>query len=126
MVETDGAQFEMRWAGPNPFYNPMCFGTVQPYGDGSRIRAGFKISLRDLSTLGIFTAMVTLSLVGRPTSLFYRLLLGLAILMTILFWAKNRSSEPMRAHLIKVLSDAAAAPKRGADPFSAVMSTNGP
>jgi hypothetical protein len=41
-VATNGSTFQMQWTGNvSPLYNPLCFGTVQPYGNGSRIRAGF-------------------------------------------------------------------------------------
>jgi hypothetical protein len=53
VVETDGPTFQMGWIGNiSPLYNPLCFGTIQPYGTGSRIRAGFRQSGKALIAIG--------------------------------------------------------------------------
>ena len=106
-VEIEGSQFQMRWLGsPNPFYNPRCFGTVQPYGDGSRVRAGFKLDPKDFRILGLTAAMVIIGVLG-PHSTFNWVLFGAMAIFTIFIAARNRSAEPMRARLIEVLANAA-------------------
>ena len=125
-VERKGLEFEMYWNGAiSPFYNPVCFGIVQPYGNGSRIRAGFKLN----SKMFRFFAVVAFSalIFPLPNPSLWELALSGLMLSTIAYpLLKNRTREPMRTRLIDVLTEAANAPKRIADPFSAVMSTNGP
>jgi hypothetical protein len=109
-VEIEGSQFQMRWLGDtNPFYNPLCFGTAQPYGDGSRIRAGFKLTTKDFLIVGCVAAMPVLGLLGRQ-SIFNWVLVGIMVMLLIYTAARNRSAEPMRTRLIEVLTNAAKGP----------------
>lgn len=123
-VEIEGSQFRMRWfGGPNPFYNPWCFGTVQPYGEGSRIRAGFKLSAREFLVIGAIVALAVLRLLGRR-SIVNWMLFGAMVMLAIFTWARNRSAEPMRARLIEVLANTARQPAPNSSPQSMTMSTN--
>ena len=108
-VEIDGSQFEIRWVGNiSPLYNPVCFGIVEPYGDGSRIRGGFKLQGRLLSFLYyVATAAIVAFLISqldRDWQIFT------AIIAVLLFIAAiNGRREPKRAALIEVLTTAARA-----------------
>ena len=108
-VEIDGSQFEIRWVGNiSPLYNPVCFGVVEPYGDGSRIRAGFKLQGRLLSFLYYIAAAaivaVLISQLDRDWQIFT------AIIAVLIFIAAiNGRREPKRAALIEVLTTAARA-----------------
>ena len=124
-VETEGSHFQMKWLGSaNPFFNPACFGTVQPYGEGSRIRAGFQVSRKEVLLLALPLMQVGILLLGERTAFTWALvaLLGVALLFIAL---RNRNAEPLRAQLIEVLSTAARQ-ATAADPAPAIMRTNGP
>jgi hypothetical protein len=108
-VRTVDYQFELQWAGRGrPLYNPICFGTVQPYGDGSRIRAGFKIDPRDLMPLLIFVpfgvlialhpSLGTLASLAAPVVLFARRM------------GSRRDAAVMRLGLSEILAHAAQQP----------------
>jgi hypothetical protein len=106
-VKIEGAQFEIRWVGVwNPFFNPLCFGTVQPYGDGSRIRAGFKLSPRGLRLFGVYASLVIVTVLGPPSTFKWVFSASLAILL-IFIALRRRGPEPMRARLIENLAKAA-------------------
>jgi len=125
-VEKKGREFEMHWAGSiSPLYNPVCFGIAQPLGDGSRLRAGFKLDRRSLRLFGLFTAMPIVSLMGRLDT-FILILAALMFISVGSAMVRNRTSEPMRSRLIDVLTDAAKATSPAPQPFARMMSTNGP
>lgn len=126
-VATDGSTFQMQWAGNvSPLYNPLCFGTVQPYGNGSRIRAGFRLNRRALIAIGYLPAMVVVSLVGGDRSTVIWVLVAIAIVIVAFTFGWNRTSEPMRARLVEVLATAAQEPAGSHSAFPKAMSTNGP
>ena len=107
-MEIEGSQFQLRWQGDatNPFHNPRCFGSVQAYGDGSRIRAGFKLFAKDFVMVGCGMGSAVLILLGgRTVSSFAFAAIFLAILISM--GARNRTAEPLRARLIEVLAKAA-------------------
>lgn len=126
VVESKGLGFEMYWNGLiSPFYNPLCFGIVQPYGEGSRIRAGFKLNSKLFRFFGAAAFCALILLLGNPSV--WEFALSALMLSTVAYpLLKNRTREPMRTRLIEALTEAAKAPKRIADPFSTVISTNGP
>ena len=106
-VEIDGSQFEMQWGSAgNPFFNPVCFGIVQPYGDGSRIRAGFKLSKIQLRLFAIYTFMAEINLFGERTWVTW-LLFGFMTVVLLYAAMRYRNAEPMRSRLIEALSKAA-------------------
>jgi hypothetical protein len=119
-VEIDGSEFKIRWGPANPLYNPMCFGTVQPYGEGSRIRGGFKLSLRDATPLALFGVATLLPLL-LDWSIAHWAFFGFAIFMAAFVGLRYRSVEPMRSRLVDVLSEAAKTPA----PQRAWASTSG-
>ena len=107
-VELTGSEFRMHWVGDiSPFYNPMCYGTVEQAGNGSRITAGFKLSPREVRLIVALASMALLPILLGSTSRI-QWLWGMFMLAS-LAWAvlKNRTSEPMRARLIEVLTNAA-------------------
>ena len=125
-VTVKASSFEMQWLGNiSPLYNPVCFGVVQPYGEGSRIRAGFKLSRNSLILLGAYTAMGVINLFGGLN--WFRLALSWSMLGTVAgmaFWKTD--AGPARAELINVLQELSSEPNAAPAPFSYVMSTNGP
>ncbi len=118
LVEIEGAGFQMRWAPFNPFYNPMCFGTVQPYRDGSRIRAGFKLYKRDFVFMGAAFSGAVFPLLMGFWSTFYVASFALMVILLSPMILKNRTSEPMRTRLIEVLEIAAGRSTTANDAFS--------
>jgi hypothetical protein len=124
-VETKGAQFEMRWGRSLLVYNPICFGIVQPYGDGSRIRAGFKLSMRAFLLVTVMVATAVLTLFSDRSMMDWARFAYFAIIVTFLV-SRNRSAEPMRARLIEVLSETVQAPTTNGSAASPMMSTIGP
>jgi Flp pilus assembly protein TadB len=112
-LQIDGSQFQMHWLGAsNPFFNPVCFGTVQPYGDGSLVRAGFKLSVRNLVLVGCFAATAILSILTWRSTVSWTLF-GITAALLLFTLVRNRSAEPMRTRLVEVLSSAALqAPKQ--------------
>ena len=107
-VEITGSEFQMHWLGDiSPFYNPMCYGTVEEAGNGSRITAGFKSAPREVLLIVALGGMAVLPMLLGSTSRI-QWLLG-AFMLACLAWAvlKNRTSEPMRTRLIEVLTNAA-------------------
>jgi hypothetical protein len=107
-VEITGSQFQMHWLGNiSPFYNPLCYGTVEQAGNGSRITAGFKLAPREVLLIVALASMALLPMLLGSTSSIQWLLS--VFMLACLAWAalKNRTSEPMRARLIEVLTNAA-------------------
>jgi len=107
-VEIKGSEFRMYWHGQiSPFYNPLCFGTVEQTTNGSRITAGFKLSRRELISIGAYATSALLPfLMGHPSA--FTWLLAAVMFVCLAAWTmKNRASEPMRARLIEVLANAA-------------------
>jgi hypothetical protein len=125
-VTVKASSFEMQWLGNiSPLYNPVLFGVVQPYGEGSRIRAGFKLSKQGLSMLGIYTAMGVINLFGGLN--WFRLALSWSMLGTVAgmaFWKTD--AGPARAELIEVLQELARERTAAPPPFTTMLSTNGP
>jgi len=105
-VEIDGSGFKLRWGAANPFYNPVCFGTVQPYGAGSRIRAGFKMDLKALQIFWLFGASALLAALVNGGA-FNWAMLAFMVILVITLWARRQTSEPMRTRLIEVLNASA-------------------
>jgi hypothetical protein len=126
LVEIEGAGFQMRWTGVNPFFNPTCFGTVQPYRDGSRIRAGFKLYKRDFVFIGAAFAGAVFPLLMGRWSTFYLGYFGLMVIFLSAVVLKNRTSEPMRTRLVEVLEIAAGRSTNANDAFSAANAGSQP
>ena len=103
--------------GANSLYNPVCFGTVEPYGNGSRIRAGFKLDLRDIAAVGLLPAMTALALLGRRST-FNWVLFAISLILLVVLAVRNRGAEPMRARLIEVLSNAANQARKPGLPYT--------
>jgi hypothetical protein len=118
-VEIEGSQFEMRWGAANPFFNPTCFGTVQPYGEGSRIRAGFKLYKRDFVFMGAAFTGAVFPLVMGMWSTFYVGYFAVMVILLSPMVLKNRTSEPMRTRLIEALESAAGRSTSANDAFVA-------
>jgi hypothetical protein len=125
-VTTKGSEFELYWGGDiSPFYNPVCFGSVEAVGTGSRISAGFKLHARTILMMGALAAMAIMPLIGGGST-FSWILAGVMFALLVAGAVKNRSAEPMRARLIETLASAARQPAKNGLPFCMAMSTNGP
>lgn len=125
-VTVEDSRFEMAWLGDiSPFYNPVCFGSVEQVGTGSRIKAGFKLNARNLMMMGGYAVMAILPLIGGGST-FSWILSGIMFATLAAMAARNRSAEPMRTRLIEALTSAAQQPARNSAPFSTMMSANGP
>ena len=106
-IKISGAEFEMRWlARSNPLYNPLCHGLVQPYGDGSRIRAGFRRDRKAFWMLMLPFASIALSFFIHR-DFWYGVIGGAMLAYTALFLLTRRTPEPMRSALIEVIEKAA-------------------
>jgi hypothetical protein len=107
-VEIKGSEFQMYWLGRiSPFYNPLCFGTVEQTANGSRISAGFKLTRHEFIFMGAALGGAALPLLLGMWTTFY---VGYFVVMLILLAPmvmKNRTAEPMRTRLIEVLTNAA-------------------
>jgi hypothetical protein len=126
-VATNGSTFQMQWTGNvSPLYNPLCFGTVQPYGNGSRIRAGFRLNRRAFIPIGYLPAMVIVSLIGGDRSTVIWVVVAIATVTVAFTLGWNRTSEPMRTRLVEVLTTAAQEPTSSHSALPRAMSTNGP
>jgi hypothetical protein len=102
-LEITGAEFEMRWlARSNPLYNPLCYGIVQPYGQGSRIRAGFRVDQKAFWMLMLPFASIALSFFIHA-EFWYGVLAGLFVIYTAFLLLTRRTPEPMRSALIEVI-----------------------
>ena len=107
-LEITGSEFQMHWLGNiSPFYNPLCYGTVEQAGNGSRITAGFKRALRQVLLIVALASMALLPILLGSTSRIQWLLSVLMLACLALAVLKNRTSEPMRTRLIEVLTNAA-------------------
>jgi hypothetical protein len=106
-LEITGAEFEMRWlARSNPLYNPLCYGIVQPYGEGSRIRAGFRIDQKAFWMLMLPFASIALGFVINAD--FWKgAIAGLFVIYTAFLLLTRRTPEPMRSALIEVIEQVA-------------------
>jgi hypothetical protein len=125
-VTAKGLEFELYWGGDiSPLYNPVCFGSVEPVGTGSRINAGFKLHARNILMIGGFASMAIMPLIGGGSTDSW-LLAGVMFAILLATVVKNRTAEPMRARLIEMLANAAQQPVKNGLPFSTAMSTNGP
>jgi hypothetical protein len=125
-VDVSGSEFSLRWVGStSPFYNPVCFGTVEAAGQGSRIKAGFKLDLKAIFSVSFLVPMAILQLVG-DGSLVSWIILAAALLLLVPLARGSSHKAPLRAHLIEVLTTAARQKAVTSSPFSSTMSTNGP
>ena len=125
-VQINGVEFRMKWSGSAG--SPVCFGTVYPYGDGSRIRAGFKLDLKEYAFLLVVTFLAVFQALEDRLIFAWVLVgfFGLLWLYTGISLVRRRSGEPMRTQLIEVLKTAAQhKPERTEVPFP-MVSTNGP
>ena len=118
-VETTGSEFQMYWLGRiSPFYNPLCFGTVEQTANGSRISAGFKLTRHEFIFIGAALGGAVLPLLlGRWTTFYVGYFVVMLILLAPMVM-KNRTAEPMRARLIEVLANAAGQSTTANDAFS--------
>jgi len=118
-VETTGSEFQMYWLGRiSPFYNPLCFGTVEQTANGSRISAGFKLSRREFIFIGAALGGAVLPLLlGMWTTVYVGYFVVMLMLLAPMVM-KNRTAEPMRARLIEVLANAAGQSTTANDAFS--------
>ena len=125
VVETTGSEFTMFWAvNSSPLFNPVCFGKVDPNGEGSRISAGFE--LNKVMLLPIITT-VAMALVWLITFRIFKLVISAIVLILVAYFLlRRRTSEPMRSLLIQELREAATLRVRKSEPFGSAMSTNGP
>lgn len=106
-VEISGLDFEMHWAGSiSPFYNPVCYGTVDSGPSGSRICIGFGLNKKHLRIIALYALAAIIPLTTDGDKIYWSLF-GLMFII-LGFWAlHNRSKEPMRSRLIDVVRDAA-------------------
>jgi len=106
-LEITGAEFEMRWlARSNPLYNPLCYGIVQPYGDGSRIRAGFRVDQKAFWMLMVPFAGIALGFFLNG-DVWYGVIGGAMLIYTGFVLCTRRTPEPMRSALIELLQQVA-------------------
>lgn len=111
-MKIDGAQFEMRWLSrSNPLYNPLCYGIVQPYGEGSRIRAGFRIDQKAFWMLMVPFGAIALSFFIHA-DYWYGAIGGAMLIYTAFLLVTRRTPEPMRSALVEVLEKVARQPRQ--------------
>ena len=126
-VQINGSEFQTKWYG-NSVGSPVCFGIVQPYGDGSRIRAGFKLDPKEFVFLPPVTLLAVIQALQDQVTFTWVLVgfFGLLWLYAGISLVRRRSGEPMRSQLIEVLTTAAQhKPERTEVPFP-MVSANGP
>ena len=109
-VDIDDTEFTMHWLGNiSPFYNPVCFGQIEPLGNGSRIRAGFTISQRTVVMIVLYAIAAILPVLNVRSALTWSLF-GFMMITLSIWVLHNRADEPMRTRLIEVLRYAANPP----------------
>ena len=119
-VEIEGSEFRMHWpANVSPFYNPLCYGTVEQIGNGSRITAGFKRAPREVLLIVALASMALVPMLLGSTSRIQWLLGALMLACLVPAVLMNRTSEPMRTRLIEVLTNAAGQSTSANDSLSA-------
>ena len=110
LVNGRDSYFESHWIGHvSPFYNPVCFGTIEPAGSGSRITVRFKRDENDILPMVAWALSAIFYVITEPSTFSWVNVVVLLIAITYTS-LRNRASEPMRTRLIEVLTTAAQQP----------------
>jgi hypothetical protein len=110
VVTTSGSSFTLYWLGNiGPFYNPFCFGSVEPAGNGSRIVARFKLNTHGVVFAFFLPVMLILHSFTAQSPLLW-VALAVATFMYAFVAGGNRGTDLLRARLIEVLATAAQTP----------------
>jgi hypothetical protein len=125
-VNVSGSEFSLHWIGSTSLlYNPVCSGSVEGTGQGSRIHARFKRRLGVVYAILLMIPLAFLQVEGEHSA-FRWLILAAWLFIFGAIATGSTHKRPLRARLIDVLT--AATQQRGAmgSPFTSTLSTNGP
>ena len=125
-VTISGSRFKLSWSGNvSPLHNPVCFGTLEPIANGTRITARFGQDIRPLLPMFLMIAISSIDVAFNPRPI-PMILLGVFLILLLSMFVRNRNVEPLRARLIDVIAAAAQPPVARELPAFGRMSTNGP
>jgi hypothetical protein len=125
-VRISDLKFDLGWSGNvSPIHNPICFGTLEPIANGTRITARFGRELRPLLPMFLFIAISSIDVAINPRP-GPSILLGVFVILLLSMLVRRKNVERLRDRLIDVIAAAAQPPVARESPVFGRMSTNGP